>query len=108
MNLLEKEDTHGYGTKISANDFIYQGNKAKWIKFAYAVIVRNLASLTNKTDFTAKYAQELINCAQKSFQTTDDDATLTIAGGSQTAPYSAYNNFWGTARANLILDLFPA
>ena len=29
IELLEKEDNKDYGTKISANDFIYQGNKAK-------------------------------------------------------------------------------
>lgn len=106
IDLLKKEDLHNYGTKISANDYIYKGNKEKWIKFAYAVIVRNLVSLSNKTDFATKYAPELIDCAQKSFQTSDDDATLSIAGGSQSAPYSSFNNFWGTARANLSWSYF--
>ena len=101
IELLEKEDPTVYGDKISANDYIYRGNKEKWIKFAYAVIVRNLASLTNKKDFATKYSQELIDAAQKSFQSSDDDATLTIAGGSSSAPYGDYNNFWGTSRANL-------
>jgi hypothetical protein len=101
IELLGKEDATVYGTKLSANDFIYKGDKDKWTKFAYAVIVRNLASLTNKKDFTSKYAQELVDAAQKSFQTSDDDATVKIAGGSQNAPYNGYNNFWGTARANL-------
>lgn len=101
IDLLQKEDLTDYGTKISANDFIYQGNKAKWLKFAYGVIVRNLSSLSNKKDFVAKYSQELIDAAQKSFQTTGDDAALSIAGGSASAPYSSYNNFWGTNRGNL-------
>ena len=101
IELLEKNDATAYGTKISANDFIYKGDKDKWKKFAYAVIVRNLASLTNKKDFTSKYAQELVDAAQKSFQTSEDDATVSIAAGSQDAPYSGYNNFWGTARGNL-------
>lgn len=101
IELLEKDDATQYGTKISANDFIYRGDKAKWIKFAYAVIVRNLASLTNKDDFVAKYASELIAASDKAFQSSDDDAYLTVAGGSQSAPFSTYNNFWGTARGNL-------
>ncbi len=102
IELLEKPDATVYGTKISANDYIYGGDKAKWIKFAYAVIVRNLASLSNKKDFNSQYAQELITAAEKSFQTSDDDATLKIAGGSQSVPYADFNNFWGTARgANL-------
>ena len=106
VELLEKEDNHVYGNKISANDFIYGGDKAKWKKFAYAVIVRNLASLSNKKDFVATYAPELIAAAEKSFQSSDDDATLKIAGGSSSAPYSGYNNFWGTNRANLSRSYF--
>lgn len=101
IELLQKDDPTNYGTKISDNDFIYKGDKAKWLKFAYGVIVRNLSSLSNKKDFVAKYSQELIDAAQKSFQSSSDDATLTIAGGSQSAPFSSYNNFWGTARSNL-------
>lgn len=106
IELLQQEDKTAYGSKISANDFIYRGDKEKWIKFAYAVIVRNLASLSNKKDFETKYAPELIEAAQKSFQTAADDATVSIAGGSQDAPYSGYNNFWGTARGNLSRSYF--
>lgn len=106
IELLERADDHNYGSKISDNDFIYKGDKAKWIRFAYAVIVRNLASLTNKTDFSGTYGEELIAAASKSFQSPDDDATVKIAGGSQSAPYSGYNNFWGTARSNLTYDYF--
>ncbi len=101
IEYLEKEDIHSYGTKISANDFIYGGDKSKWIKFAYGVIVRNLASLTNKNNFTADYAQELLDAASKSLQTPADDAELRVAGGSADAPYSSFNNFWGTNRVNL-------
>ncbi len=106
IELLEKQDNSDYGNKITDNDHIYGGDKAKWIKFAYAVIVKHLASLTNKTDFKTKYAQELIDAAGKSFQTSADDAVLKIEGGSQSAPYSAYNNFWGTARLNLSYSYF--
>ncbi len=106
IELLQMQDNTDYGSKITANDYIYGGDKEKWIKFAYAVIVKNLASLTNKTDFNTKYAQELIDAASKSFQSSADDAVVKIAGGSQSAPYSAYNNFWGTARANLAYSYF--
>lgn len=106
VELLERPDDHNYGTKISDNDFIYAGDKEKWIRFAYAVIVRNLASLSNKSDFAGTYAEELIAAAGKAFQSPDDDATLKVAGGSQSAPYSGYNNFWGTARGNLSYSYF--
>lgn len=106
VEYLEMNDTHNYGTKISANDYIYSGDKAKWIKFAYGVIVSNLASLSNKSNFTTEYAQELIDCAAKSLQSSDDDATVTVAGGSADAPYSAYNNFFGVYRSNLTYSYF--
>lgn len=106
IELLEKQDTHEYGTKISANDFIYGGDKEKWKKFAYAVIVRNLASLSNKKEFNANYAQELITAAEKSFRSIDDDATVRVTGGSLSAPYKEYNNFWGTARDVLSYTYF--
>lgn len=101
IEMLEKTDHTVYGSKLTNNDFIYGGNKDQWIKFAYGVIVRNLASLSNKSDFSSAYAQELIDAAGKSFQSPADDATIRIAAGSQSAPYSGYNNFWGTARNNL-------
>lgn len=106
IEYLEMEDDHDYGNKISSTDLIYFGDKDKWTKFAYAVIVRNLSSLSNKTNFTADYAQELIDAAANSFQSSDDDATVTIEGGSAAAPQSAYNNFWGTYRSNLSRTYF--
>jgi Starch-binding associating with outer membrane len=101
IDYLGREDKTGYGSNISANDYIYGGDKSKWTKFAYGVIVSNLASLSNKTDFTTKYAQDLITAAGKSFQTFADDATVKIGGGSASAAQAAYNNFWGTFRVNL-------
>lgn len=106
IELLERPDNTVYGNKISSNDFIYGGNKEQWIKFAYAVIVRNLVSLSNKDDFNSAYAQELITAAGRSFQSPADDATVSIEGGSQDAPYSGYNNFWGTARNNFSWSYF--
>lgn len=106
IEYLEMEDDHEYGNKISSNDYIYFGDKNKWKKFAYAVIVRNLASLSNKENFTTEYAQELIDAAANAFQSADDDATVTVAGGSSAAAQSSYNNFWGTYRSNLSYSYF--
>jgi hypothetical protein len=106
IKYLEMEDKTSYGTKLTGNDWIYKGDAAKWKKFAYGVIVRNLASLSNKTDFTSKYADELIAAAGKALATSDDDAMVEVAGGSDKALYSAYNNFWGTYRGNLGVTYF--
>lgn len=101
IECLEKEDKTNYGTRISQNDYIYGGDKAKWIKFAYAVIARNLASLTNKNDFKQKYYDEFIDACNKAFASNDDNALLKITGGGSDAAQSAYNNFWGPYRGNL-------
>ncbi|AUC22525.1 hypothetical protein BTO15_10695 [Polaribacter sejongensis] len=106
IEMLEKTDDQSYGDKLTNNDFIYGGDKEMWKKFSYAIIVRNLASLSNKSDFSGTYAQELITAAGKSFQSPSDDATVSVGGGSQSAPYSSYNNFWGTARGNLSYSYF--
>lgn len=106
IEYLERDDSHNYGTKISANDWIYNGKKDKWIKFAYSVIVHNLASLSNKSDFVSRYAPELIECAGKAFQNPSDDATVTVEGKGESSAETSYNNFWGTFRGNLSRSYF--
>ncbi|MCU0379429.1 MAG: SusD/RagB family nutrient-binding outer membrane lipoprotein, partial [Bacteroidales bacterium] len=101
IKYLQRVDTSAYGTEISANDYIYQGDKAKWIKFAYGIMARNLVSLSNKTNFNTDYAQDVIKFADSSFTSYLDDATLKVGGGGSAAAQSAYNNFWGTVRGNL-------
>ena len=101
IELLQMEDKTNYGSKISGNDWIYSGNIDKWIRFAYTVKARNLASLSNKKDFKEKYYNEFTESCQKGFASGDDDAVLRILGGSADAAYSAYNNFWGPYRGNL-------
>jgi hypothetical protein len=106
IKCLQKVDTSIYGTEITANDYIYKGDKAKWIKFGYGVLVRNLASLSNKTNFNSLYAPDLVKYADSSFVSYSDDAALTVGGGGNAAAQSAYNNFWGTSRANLSRSYF--
>ena len=101
IEYLEMEDKTVYGSKISANDWVYKGDITKWKKFAYGVIVRNLSSLSNKSDFLEKYADELIEAANKSLQTSADDAMVEMEGGSASVSSSGFNNFWGTQRGNL-------
>ena len=106
IEYLQKEDNSAYGNRIKNNDYIYGGDKDKWIKFCYAVIVRNLASLSNKKDFSEKYLSEFMDAFHKAFASNDDNATLKIAGGGADAAESGYNNFWGTYRGNLVYSYF--
>ena len=106
IEYLQKEDNSSYGNRINNNDFIYGGDKDKWVKFAYAVIARNLASLTNKRDFKEKYYNEFMTAVNNAFASNDDNATLKIWGGGADAAESGYNNFWGTYRGNLVYSYF--
>ena len=100
IEYLEMEDNTSYGSQWDY-DLIYGGDIAKWKKFAYGVIVRNLSSLTNKSNFLSEYADELIACAKLSLTTADDDAAVAVGGGGADATKSAYNNFYGAYRGNL-------
>ena len=97
IECFEKVDKTNYGAKLTSTDLVYGGDASKWKKFAYAILVRNLASLSNKSDFVSNYADSLIKYAGLSFQSADDDAKVRVAGGSQSATYEDYNNNWGTA-----------
>ncbi len=101
IEYLEKEDATFYGTKLSGNDWIYFGDKAKWIKFCYAGKILQLSSLANKANFVDELAPELVGYADKAILSNADNATVTVNGGGPDEPFSAYNNYWGTARGNL-------
>lgn len=100
IKYLEMED-EPYGTKISNNDLIYGADIDKWIKFGHAVIVRNLASLTNKNDFKEKYYDKMMDHFAKAFASNDDNATVRVDGGGAESLGSSYNNFFGVYRGNI-------
>ena len=101
IEYLEMNDTYTVASVLSSADILFKGDKDKWLKFAHGVIVRNLASLTNKTDFVSKYAPKIIEHAAKAMQITADDATMAAPGGGSSVQFSYYNNFWGVQRGNL-------
>ncbi|MBR2420314.1 MAG: SusD/RagB family nutrient-binding outer membrane lipoprotein [Rikenellaceae bacterium] len=101
IEYLTMEDNTYYGNKLAGNDWIYFGDKAKWVKFCYSGKIRQLSSLANKSNFVTEIAPELVGYADKAILSNADNATVTVNGGGPDEPYSAYNNFWGTARGNL-------
>ncbi len=101
IQYLEMEDNTFYGTKLTGNDWIYLGDKAKWIKFCYSGKIRQLSSLANKSNFVSELAPKLVGYADKAILSNADNATVTVNGGGINEPFSGYNNFWGTARGNL-------
>lgn len=107
IELLQKEDNSNYGTSLSGNDYIFHGDKDKWVKFGYSVLVSQLTSLTKKNDFKEKYYSDLVKYAALAMQSNSDNATLEIGGGGADAAYSSYNNFWCPRRGNLAYSYFP-
>ena len=101
IEYLTKEDATFYGTKLSGNDWIYFGDKAKWLKFCYSGKILQLSSLANKSNFVSEIGPELVGYADKAILSNADNATVTVNGGGPDEPFSAYNNYWGTARGNL-------
>ena len=101
IEYLEMEDNSDYGTYLSKGDLAYHGDKSKWLKFAHAVIVTDLAALTNKKDFAEKYAPALLEHAALAIDSNSANFTVERGGGGTDAQFSAYNNFWGTTRQNL-------
>jgi hypothetical protein len=75
-------------------DLVYKGDKAKWIKFAYAVLARNMLHQSNKASFSADKVIEY--CDKSLAGNTDNFNVPSTAGGSTTLI-----NFYGPTRANL-------
>lgn len=107
IELLDKQDDTVYGTTISDNDYIFKGDKDKWRRFGYSVLVSNLTSLTRKADFKEKYYNDLVKYAAMAMASNADNVTLTIGGGGADVPDGAYNNFWSPRRGNLAYSYFP-
>lgn len=101
ISYFEMPDATNYGNQLKNYDIIYGGNKDKWLMFAHGVMCRNLASLTRKSDFVSKYANDLIAHGKLAMQTVADDCILQTPGEGADAQFTASNNFWCPRRGNL-------
>ncbi|MEN6619434.1 MAG: SusD/RagB family nutrient-binding outer membrane lipoprotein [Rikenellaceae bacterium] len=90
---FEKTDPTVYAT-LSNYDIVYQGNAAKWKKFAYAVLARNYITMSMKD---AKYLDSAIACVNNSFTSASDDPKVLYSATG----VSATSNFFGVLRGNL-------
>lgn len=92
---LNKQDATLYPT-LATYDLIYKGKTANWIKFAYAVLAKNYIAMSMKN---AKYLDSAIACADLSFASVADDATIRF----DATGISANSNFFGVLRGNLTI-----
>ena len=93
---LEKTDGTQSATYIAVGDKMYNGDKVKWLKFAWGLRAMALNHFTNKTTYDAN---AVIGAVDKSFSSAGDDALFPYPRVSPTA--SDDRNFWDPARGNL-------
>ena len=81
---------------LARGDRLYNGDRSKWIKFAYGLLAMNLNHYSNKP---ALYKPaEVIAAVDKSFSSNADDAAFPYPA---TSADNADRNFWGPTRGNL-------
>jgi hypothetical protein len=90
---LSRSDNEISTTRLIKGDYVYDGNNAKWIKFAWGLMARNAHRITNKASYNA---DSVIAFCNRSLATTADDFLV---------PFDAAKNddanFFGTFRNNL-------
>ncbi|MBO3098322.1 SusD/RagB family nutrient-binding outer membrane lipoprotein [Gelidibacter pelagius] len=74
-------------------DLIYNGDRDKWIKFAYGLLAMNAHRLTNKSSYNA---DQVIAYVDKSLAGNQDDASIGFDG-----TISSDTNFFGPLRDNI-------
>jgi len=79
---------------LPGDNWIYGGNQARWLRFAYGVKARNFHRYSKKA--TGYSADSVIKYCDLSLQSAADDATVKFAGG-----VSDQASFYGQLRANL-------
>jgi hypothetical protein len=93
MNLAIKTDGLTQSASLAKGDYMYYGDRAKWIKFIYAMLAQNAIHLSNKASFNADVVAKYVD---SSFVRNADNASVKCTGSNSTDA-----NFWGAARGNL-------
>lgn len=78
---------------LAKGDAIYNGDRTKWLKFAYGLLAINLNHYSNKSSYDPDSVIALVN---RSFASEADDALLTYPGTNTTDL-----NFLGQTRNNI-------
>ena len=96
LGIENLERTDGLGPQdsgLSEADLIYQGDRDKWIKFAYGLLAINKHRLTNKSSYDAN---EVIGYVDQALASNADNAMIRFEG-----TVSANTNFFGPLRGNI-------
>ncbi len=90
---LQKTDGAVNQAYLASGDHIYNGDRTKWLKFAYGLLALNLNHLSNKAAYKPA---DVIAAVDKSFASNADDALLQYQGTNNDD-----TNFLGWTRNNL-------
>jgi len=93
LNLAINTDKLTVSPTLAKGDYIYYGDRSKWIKFVYAILAQNALHISNKASFSAANVKKY---ADSSFVSNADNA-----GVQNNGTQSGDSNFWGPARGNL-------
>jgi Starch-binding associating with outer membrane len=90
---LQRTDGKVGNSTLAQGDLIYNGDREKWLRFAYGLLAINESRLTNKSSFNP---DKVIEYVDKALQSNSDDATVRFEGA-----VSSDTNFFGPRRGNL-------
>jgi hypothetical protein len=93
LGYLSRTDLSPSNSALSKGDFVYTGDKAKWIKFTNGLLARNFHRLTNKANYKA---DSVIYYADLALASGADDFLVPFD-----ASKNDDSNFFGTFRDNL-------
>jgi hypothetical protein len=93
LTYLNRTDGKVSRPLMARGDLVYQGDRAKWIKFVYGILARNWHHQTNKPDYNA---DSVISYVDKSMAGNTDNFLITHAATKQDD-----SNGLGPARDNL-------
>lgn len=93
---LSRTDLNSANSLLSKGDFVYSGDRDKWIKLVNGILAINFHRLTNKTGYNNTYADSVIYYADLSFASNNDDFIIPFD-----ASKNDDSNFFGPYRDNL-------
>jgi hypothetical protein len=82
------------GIKLpGTDDFIYEGDIEKWVKFAYALKARNFMHLTNAPGYSAATQSTLaLQAIENAFTSADDEANFAVYSANPSSESPWYKN----------------
>ncbi|GAB3689767.1 SusD/RagB family nutrient-binding outer membrane lipoprotein [Spirosoma flavus] len=90
---LARTDGKEPSSATRPGDLVYKGDKAKWVKFIYATLARNMLHISNKATFSA---DKVIEYCDKSLASNADNFSVPHRASS-----SNDANFFGPRRGNV-------